>query len=470
MKMISSDWQRKFISIIFGFLAASVLLLSGCRDKQIATQEQSDLTLSDVTTLLVTIPENDKPPESSAVSANHIPNGALADFYFSENGKSVAYSVRNPGYSYVSFNGKPGKVYKADVTPVVLSSNGKRFAYGAQVDGMYHMVIDGIEGTPFSQIKDAQFSPDSRHVAYSGLRSGLWSLIVDSTLITGNSLMSLQHFFSGDSTRIAYVDNVNEKYEGRLVVTDLKFRERNIVAPSGVASIVSNNDKTMVAAIVSTDGKKKVISFNFANPGAVKTSPAFDSVSNVIFAQDGRSVTYTAEKSGAQYIILNDREFIQGDDSRLLEPPVVLADLKVLGAFITNSDEKEHLREYFVTGSKDHKKYDKVQFLTYRKDGVPTYAAASKKINAWFTVVDGREGPPFERVVLPRFSPDGRYLVYRARKDGKRFVVVADATGKVIKQHPAYDQVFDVQFIAGGKSVAYGVKDGNRLIWKVEAL
>jgi hypothetical protein len=49
-------------------------------------------------------------------------------------------------------------------------------------------------------------------------------------------------------------------------------------------------------------------------------------------------------------------------------------------------------------------------------------------------------------------------------------VVVADSSARTIKTHPIYEQVFDVQFTADGKSVAYGVKDGQKLIWKVERL
>lgn len=45
-----------------------------------------------------------------------------------------------------------------------------------------------------------------------------------------------------------------------------------------------------------------------------------------------------------------------------------------------------------------------------------------------------------------------------------------DTGGKILKTHPAYEQVFDVQFTADGKSVAYGVKDGNKLKWVVEVL
>jgi hypothetical protein len=35
--------------------------------------------------------------------------------------------------------------------------------------------------------------------------------------------------------------------------------------------------------------------------------------------------------------------------------------------------------------------------------------------------------------------------------------------------HAAYEQVFPVQFTADGKSIGYGVKDGQQLAWKVQA-
>jgi Tol biopolymer transport system component len=87
-----------------------------------------------------------------------------------------------------------------------------------------------------------------------------------------------------------------------------------------------------------------------------------------------------------------------------------------------------------------------------------------------FVVVNGKEGPSFEMVVSPMFSPDGTKLVYRAREGGKRFVVVADADGRVIRRQPEYEMVFSTVFTEDGSSVAYGAKNGNELWWKVEKL
>lgn len=45
-----------------------------------------------------------------------------------------------------------------------------------------------------------------------------------------------------------------------------------------------------------------------------------------------------------------------------------------------------------------------------------------------------------------------------------------DSDGKVLREHPPYDMVYATTFTDDGSSVAYGVKDGDKLIWKVEKL
>lgn len=468
--MIMHTLNRLLPIVVASCVSVIVALsCSGCKEKQSIALNHPDKTISAATTLLVTLSENNRPPDKGADYADQVPQGAIVDFFFSENGKNIAYSVRDYGYSYVSHNGKLGKVYKADVESVVLSADGNHIAFAAPDGTLRRMVLDGVAEAAFTQFYKPQFSPDGRHLAYSALKDGSWGLVVDRTWHGGKSAQREEHLFSGDSSQIAFIDEVTKNYAGRLVVTDLKFRNQKIVVPAGVLHIVSNDDKTRVAAIVSADGKQKVISFSFANPGDLKTGPAHDSVSNLVYAPDGVSVVYTAEKAGTKYVVLNDREEILGD-ANLKEPPVVRPDLKGVGVIIDGKDGKSYMREFFIHTTKAKKSYDGGNFLTYSKDGVPAFAAASEALKAWFIVVGGKEGPPFDRVVEPRFSPDGKYLVYRARQDGKRFVVVADTSGKVLRQHPAYEQVFDVQFTADGKSVAYGVKDGRKLIWKVEKL
>jgi hypothetical protein len=111
--------------------------------------------------------------------------------------------------------------------------------------------------------------------------------------------------------------------------------------------------------------------------------------------------------------------------------------------------------------------YGAAEGLAYSADG-HSRAFAARRGPASFVVVNGKEGPAFDRVVSPVFSPDGERVVYRARLGGERFVVVADLEGRTVRRHAGYEQVFPVIFTADGRSLAYGVKDGARLALKVE--
>jgi Tol biopolymer transport system component len=73
-------------------------------------------------------------------------------------------------------------------------------------------------------------------------------------------------------------------------------------------------------------------------------------------------------------------------------------------------------------------------------------------------------------VVTPVFSPDGRHLAYRARKNGKRFVVLADREASVVKEGPVHDAVWQPVFSTDGKHVAYGAVVDNGIWWKVETV
>jgi len=450
--------------LIFTFWGAAC---SNKESEKSKAPRQQISAVADKTAILATITDDEK-PQSIAPAAGvgiHAPLSASFQFIFSERGGGVAYVVEKDGNSYVVHNGNAGKPYKT-VGSVALSPDGKRIAYGALADGRWRMIIDGTEGASFNTVKSPLFSPDGQHVAYQAMAGERWHLVVDTTPNEGTLKRYLKHEFSADSTKIAYIDDVDDKDTGRLVVCDLAFK-KPVIVESKVSKMLLNDDKTRIAAVSSSDNKKRVIEFSFDNPASVKKSSLFDSVKYLAFGLDAVSLAYVAERDGQQLMVLNDREET-GPVANLVGLPVIHPGQKMVAALIA-SDNSVSLQQFFLKIGQPEAGYDEAESLVYNRDGRFHVYAARKGAN-WFVVVNGKQGPPFDRVVSPLFTPDGKSLVYRARKDGKRFVVVADSGGRTIKTYPAYEQVFQPVFTTDGKSIAYGVKDGLKLVWKVDAL
>ncbi|BDG06854.1 TolB family protein [Anaeromyxobacter oryzae] len=395
-----------------------------------------------------------------------LPDDRSPELLFSDRGGGVAYVLEEGGKYRVVHNGRAGKKAYDAVANVVLSPDGRRCAFGARVDGKWRMVVDGTEGKSFGNVASPVFSADGEHLAYQAQVDASWRLVVDDIENARTKTRYGMHAFSGDSSRIVYVDEVDDAGVGRLVVSDLRF-EKPTVIDARVSNAVLNAEASRVAAVAASDHGQLVLTFATGAPGDVKRGPAHDAVYNVAFGPDGGSLAYLAVKSGQYVLVLDDREMPMAAGEEIISLPAIRPDGRGLAAMVITNGAVT-LRQYFVERAAEGA-YQSAEGLLYDRDG-GAHAYAAQRGDAWFVVTNGNEGPPFDRVVDPVFSPDGQYLVYRARKGGKRFVVVAQATGAVIRQLPEYEQVFPVRFTADGKAIAYGVKDGRRLAWKVERL
>ncbi len=458
--------------IFYGCLSLCVvacLSVAGCSREKEKPGSHAVNGVATTTTVLATIADDEKPPQ--AVPGHGEPpvsQTQLASFevVFSESARGAAYTVEKNKKFYVVHNGTRGKEY-ASVGKVVLSPDGRRIAYVVLVDSKWRMVVDGREGRPYDVLLTPIFSPDGQHVAYQAKEGKKWYMVVDNTPNEGTTASYTTPEFSSDSKLIVYVEAAASSSEMKLIISDLTFAKQSIKRSIGDLLFTTNRDKTRIAAAQVVDGKLRIIDFSFDKPDVVHEGRLYDVIEKLTFGDDGASVVYCALKGRTRLIVLDEREelFPKG---HLPQLPVVRLDKKGVGVLLASKNGFT-LYQAFVTGMKRGKKYDEAADLTYSKDS-RLYAYAARKGRNWFVVVNGKEGPAFDRVVTPLFSPDGKKLIYRARKEGKRFVVVADTNGRTIKEHLPYEQVFQPVFTADDKSVAYGVKDGNKLIRKVEKL
>lgn len=442
---------------------------TGC-DKHRDNTPTSISSNGGTSTLLATIKDAALLPQPTAPSLGvglHTPQEAPLQPIFSIAGNAAAYIVETDSAAYVVRNDRAGKQYDA-VGNLIFSPDGSRLAYGALFSGKWHMVVDGQEGAAYSAVKSPQFSPDGRHLAYQALSGDRWHLVVDGTPSAGTLTRYIDHRFSGDSRSIVYIDDADDfNRQGRLVMSDLSFASQFVISPA-VRSLVVSPDGMRFAAIELQGGKQHLLECRFDQPGKGLRGPAQDFIAWPAFGHDGAAAAYAAMRDGRRVLVYNGREENVPEAGELKEAPVIMSGGEGVSAIVF-SGGKAFYHLFFSDRKKRHARYDEAEGLTVTRNG-SDYAYAARKGDRWFIVANGVEGPGFDRVISPKFSPDGKHLVYRARQDGRRFIVTTDRKGGNLRQHDSFEQVFDLTFVANGKSVGYGVKDGRKLTWQVAPL
>jgi hypothetical protein len=454
----------------------ALIMFSGCTKEQQNVPEVSSSPKNETvkaSRVLATIANNEKPDSPSNHETGESTEKPPAEMVIEINkyGKGVAYIAKIGERICVVHNGKVGKLYdEIEAFTLILSPNGQRVAYGAKLGDTSYVVVDGVEKGPFADRGRIAFSPDSKHVAYDAKIGNKWYMYVDNLKNDG----ALQYFdratFSIDSTKLTYLEVTEVSGVYRLVTSDLKFSQNMVLTIADTAYVV-NSGKTTVAAVEKKQTKWNVISFDYDHPDKIKAGESYDDVKQLTFSEDGKSLAYIAVKDGKSYIVLDDKKEVL-PDGEYPWPFVVRSNNNGVGIFIVHTKGKAtsaYLHHAFASDRIKSKTYKEGAHLTYSADG-KHYAYVAIDNEKFTIVVDGKEGPFFERVVTPQLSPDGKFLVYRARQDNKRFVVVADLNGKIIKRLPSYERVFETTFTEDGTSVAYGVTDGNQIMWKVEKL
>lgn len=467
MKKIYASWN-------VWALVLAVILAPGCtRERRSGAGPayvQPEVVAS--TKLLATMTEDEK-PDSETSSSEHsntiaaASQNALHQIELNPYGKGVAYIARVGNQVYVVHNGRRSKPYQyIETHTLIISPDGKRAAYGAESAHGWVQVVDDKENGPFAERGRLSFSPDSKHIAYEARIGDAWYQFIDDKKNAGAISYFDKAVFSNDSSKVMYLENTEGGREFRLVISDLEFKKMTKIT-IGNPTLAISRDNAMIAAIQQVKGKQRAIELSFNQPNDVTNGPLYDEVMKLTFSDDGKSLAYVAKKGATSYLVLNGKEE-RLPDGEYPFSLVIRPDNKGAGIVVAGP-EGAYLHQAFYSDGTFVNFYKECADLTYSRDG-SHHAYVAIKNEKFLIIVNGIEGPFFDRVISPMFSPDGKYLVYRARQDGKRFVVVADAEGKIIKQHPRYERVFETIFTADGKSVAYGVKDGNKLIWKVEEL
>ncbi|MHB8882096.1 MAG: TolB family protein [Thermodesulfovibrionales bacterium] len=464
--------SSKYFIVNVVLISTSLLCIVACSKNQTDVEFKQKIVPGDVlatSTLLATIADNEMAP-SGKTGVKHDPGAqnSSADIAIDINskGRGVAYLAQVDSMVHVVHNGQAGKFYQR-IENLTLSPDGQRVAYSAFRNNKWHMVVNGVESIAYDEVGPAAFSPDNRHIAYEVKTGDKWYIVADANRSSGCISYYARPEFSADSKKLVFVENAEGSIKMRIGISDLAFKDVIYKESAGVNLILSN-DKSKVAAVMERNGKTNVIEFSFAQPEVLKESQYYDAVLPLVYDKHSDILTYCAVRNGIKYVIFDGKEE-QLPEGEVATAPVVRTDKKGVALFLLKR-ATGYLHQAFYNDGKKSGAYQEAADLVYSSDS-RLKAYCVKTAEGWKVICDGLEGPVFERVVTPQFSPDGKYLVYRARAGGKRFVVVMDTlSGKILKKHPMYDRVFETVFTEDGKSVAYGVVDGKQIAWKVEKL
>lgn len=400
----------------------------------------------------------------------------LETIIFSELGRGVAYIESLDGRQRVVHNGKPGNFY-TEINHLAVSPDGKRVSYSCVLgDKTVLMISDGVVSQAYNDVYRARYSPDSRHVAYLAQTPDTKAHIIldgksieESPSAVGGALV-----FTDDSSKLLYhVRPVVEGHQSKLVIYDLKSGKKSIKECLDNPTVLSRN-KDRIAMAVMDGNKQRVINFKLSAPEDVIKSGLYDEIINFSIGIEDTSVTFVGKKAGHLYLVLNNKEERLPDPSirAVYNFPVIRPDQKGVGYILATNElhsQSFSFQQAMYRGNTGKKQYDQIRDLVYnRVNSIPAFVALRGE--KCFVVINGKEGTEFDNVVTPKFSPDGSKLVYRARQGDKRFVVVADIATNVHRRHTEYEIAYPTVFTSDGKSVAYGVKNGNQLSWKVEKL
>lgn len=429
---------------------------------------------------------------------------------FSADGQQVFYGAVKQGKNFVVIGNDPGKNYE-DASFMVQSADGSRFAFGGVTGGKKRLVVDNkeLKGLYHEEVAPASFSPDGRFVAceVGGLKEKKWFILVsdgEKEIYRSRIYRDTwrQPVFSPDGRLLVFElgDDKGKKGSKKSTVFFLdvsagKIVKEQLYTDYHVGSFSFNSDSSKVIYDIHKEGKNFLVLQDFSLHEERKAEFTYAASGKYMLSPDGTHILSIATRDGKQYLVLSSWESpAQGKESgpyEAIASPVFGPDPETVvyhamrdGKWRTVVGDAEGPEYYGVVNdvpvfSPDG---DRIAYPAMKDFGGGHRDRRSMMDGKWVMVVSrmGKpdvvtEGPVYDMVVTPVFSPDGRRIAYRARKGtmekARRFIVIADAeTGKVIEEGPVGDEIWPPVWSADGKAAAYGARHGRELWWRVEAV
>lgn len=459
--------QRRYPFWSYIFIVISTILTVGCSEQTRVQQKAKPLGPIRETRILAVIDPSETADSDPANSPHQQVEKGVMVIEIAPGGHGVAYVARDSAGLHVTHNGKRGKTYDGiDTTTLRVSRDGTRVAYCAVKGEKWFVVTDDREYGPFDDKGPPVFSPDSRHVAFEAKQGGRWYVFCDGSQSPPLFQTADEPAFSHDSSKIMWL-GLNKQGEGtEMVIADLSLRPLATHRFDTLTLVKDPSGRRIV--MIDKVGESMIVkTIPFDRPTQVIKEAIYDQIYHPAFTPDGDHFMFIGRRKGDRYVQVDDRfEKLPYGGNPL--PPFITP--QKTAAVVIEGLNGTYVHHAFSDRTfPPPSKYRECNEVVVSRDG-KNHAYVAIRGNTFVLVVNGKEIAGYDRVISPMFAPDGKMLIFRARSDDRRFVVAVDpSTGRVLKEYSRYERVFEPLFI-DERTFGYGMKEGNRILWKVESL
>lgn len=383
---------------------------------------------------------------------------ATTPYTFSRDGLHVMFGTQQkptpdaPDRWAVAVDGQMGKHTYDQLGALLLSPDGRHFAFSGKRGQRAVVVLDGVEGPAYDEIDSLHFSADGSRVGYIARPYQGGIAVVDGVAGTPYIGGVSNLVFSRDGKHAAYIaghgTRLNNHIDDVVVVDGVEGTPMFSMlsgslrySPDGKHLVVAAKpSRTALRYFIYLDGRPSQRSYDILPQGS-------DDGCVMRFSPDSRHLACVAQREDHVVLVLDGREspYYIG----IMADTVQFSPDSAHWGYVAYVSRQLGGNSAVVVDGREGAPCDAVTSLQLAAGG--RFAYVAQRGGKQVCVTEAGPGKAYTQVGTPAFSSDGQHLAFIARREDFSAVVVLDGA----EQQPYQDVSENLCFSPDGKHLAY---------------